>query len=174
MYFGTKRKNREKYYNTCSVLSTGVTLYNLTNKMKKRFTYLLPALTINSIRPVVAHQQTKRPCTYLRGTFNGQFRKLHRIKGATKIDTTKANIQLVLESGGTYKVLGDTATLHAGSKGTYAVVGNALAFQDATFSRPILKYIYTGTTPIITMAAAFYRMVLNSADTLAYNTTLKR
>jgi len=109
------------------------------------------------------------------GTFNGQFRKLHRAKGATKIDTTKATIQLVLESGGTYKVLGDTATLHAGSKGGYGVVGNALAFQDATYSTvPDPKIHLYGYYAYYYDNSSVLQMVLNSADTLSLQYDLKK
>ena len=143
--------------------------------MKKRFTYLLPALTILiAVATGCSPNKPADPVPVPTGTFNGQFRKLHRAKGATKIDTTKATIQLVLESGGTYKVLGDTATLHAGSKGGYAVIGNALAFQDATFSPSDPKIHLYGYYAYYYDNSSVLQMVLNSSDTLSLQYDLKK
>ncbi|MBD1367154.1 hypothetical protein IDJ77_25305 [Mucilaginibacter sp. ZT4R22] len=143
--------------------------------MKKRFTYLLPALTILiALATSCSPNKPADPVPVPTGTFNGQFRKLHRAKGATKIDTTKATIQLVLESGGTYKVLGDTATLHAGSKGGYSVVGNALAFQDATYSASDPKIHLYGYYAYYYDNSSVLQMVLNSSDTLSLQYDLKK
>ena len=143
--------------------------------MKKRLTCFLPIMAIIILMAFgCTSNKSSEPVPTPVGTFNGQFRRLHRSVGAAKIDTTKADIQLVLEEGGTYKVLGDTATVHAGSKGTYSVVNGGLAFQDATYSTvPTTKihlygyyaYYYDGSV---------FQMVVNSADTLSFQYDLKK
>jgi hypothetical protein len=143
--------------------------------MKKGLTYLLPAMAIIILAVSCSSNKTAAPVPTPVGTFNGQFRRLHRAPGAAKIDTIKANIQLVLEQGGTYKVLGDTATAHAGSKGTYGVVSNALAFQDATYSTTNTSKIHLyGYYAYYYDGASVLQMVVNSADTLSLQYDLKR
>jgi hypothetical protein len=143
--------------------------------MKKTFTYLLPGLAIAIALAVgCAPNKPSDPVPTPVGTFAGEFRKLHRIKGTTTIDTAKANIQLVLAEGGTYKVLGDTATLHAGSKGTYVAGTGALAFQDVTFFATDPKIHLYGYYAYAYDGSSVFRMVLNSADTLSLQYDLKK
>nr|WP_294943741.1 hypothetical protein [uncultured Mucilaginibacter sp.] len=144
--------------------------------MKKGLTYLLPVTAIVILMGIgCTANKTAEPAPTPVGTFNGQFRRLHRAKGAAKIDTTKANIQLVLEQGGAYKVLGDTATLHAGSKGTYAANAGVMAFQDATFSALSTSKIHLfGYYAYYYDGSSVLQMVLNSADTLSLQYDLKR
>ncbi|MEO7216180.1 hypothetical protein [Mucilaginibacter sp.] len=144
--------------------------------MEKRSTYLLPAVAIAILMAIgCAPNKESAPVPTPIGTFSGQFRKLHRAKGATKIDTSKANIQLVLEDGGTYKVLGDTATLHAGSKGGYNIGGSVIAFQDATFTTATDPKIHLyGYYSFYYDGSSVFQMVLNSADTLSLQYDLKK
>jgi hypothetical protein len=83
--------------------------------MKRKYIYLLPALLVLTVLATGCfNTKNSNPVPYPTGTFGGQFRLLHRNPTTYKIDTPKqANIQLVLDSGMTYKVLGDT-TVHAG------------------------------------------------------------
>lgn len=144
--------------------------------MKKRPTYLLPVIAIVILMAVgCTANKTAEPAPTPVGTFSGQFRRLHRAVGASRIDTTKANIQLVLETGGTYKVLGDTATVHAGSKGNYSVVNGAMAFQDATYSTvPTSKIHLYGYYSFYYDGTSVFQMVVNSADTLSLQYDLKK
>ncbi|RWY51102.1 hypothetical protein [Mucilaginibacter gilvus] len=144
--------------------------------MEKRSTYLLPAVAIAILMAIgCAPNKKSEPVPTPVGTFAGQFRKLHRASGATKIDTTKATIQLVLDAGGAYKVLGDTATLHAGSKGTYSIGGSVIAFQDATFKTvPDPKIHLYGYYAFYYDGSSMFQMVLNSSDTLSLQYDLKK
>lgn len=146
--------------------------------MKKNFTYLLPAFVLAIVLfSGCFGNKTANPAPTPQGTFNGEFRLLHRSHGVTKIDTTKATIQLVLETGGTYKVLGDTSTVHAGSKGNFTTMaGSVINFQDNTFSTTgantkihligSYNYFYDGSSAL--------QMVINSSDTLSIQYDLKR
>jgi hypothetical protein len=142
--------------------------------MKKNFIYFLPILLAFATGCLKTSESTPLPTPS--GTFSGQVRVLHRKVGATKIDTVKANISLVLENGTTFKVLGDTAVVHAGSKGKFGISGGYAAFQDETYPKtgtPVkvhlngyYQYFYDG--------ASIFQMVANSADTLAYQYDLKK
>lgn len=150
--------------------------------MKKTFIFLLPAaLFVIAMATGCGPNQVDQIKPYPSGTFAGQFRLLRRPTGATKIDTMKATIQLVLETSGAFRVLGDTATLHAGSTGAYTISSsnNYIAFQDLTFPKTnpppapvkihlngIYQYFYDGST--------VFQMVFNSSDTLSYQYDLKR
>ena len=146
--------------------------------MKRISIYLLPALLVLSLFATgCLSNKTSNPVPYPTGTFGGQFRLLHKKLNDTKVDTLKkANIQLVLESGGTYKVLGDTAIVHAGSKGQYGLNATYMAFNDETYPKtgPPVKihlygnyfYNYDGSTNLV--------ILVNQGDTLNYRYDLKR
>jgi hypothetical protein len=145
--------------------------------MKRKFIYLLPALLVLTIFATGCLKNDNPPPTisYPSGTFNGQFRLLHRNLTNNKIDTPKrANIQLVLDSGMAYKVLGDT-TVHAGSKGQYGINSAYMAFDDNTYPKTgtpakihlhgNYSYIYNGSTLVILAV---------QGDTLNYRYDLKK
>ncbi|MFA6085656.1 hypothetical protein [Mucilaginibacter sp.] len=146
--------------------------------MKRISIYLLPALLVLSLFATgCLSNKTSNPVPYPIGTFEGQFRLLHKKLNETKIDTLKkANIQLVLETGGAYKVLGDTATVHAGSKGQYGINATYMAFNDETYPKtgtPVkihlygnYFYNYDGSTNLV--------ILVNQGDTLNYRYDLKR
>jgi hypothetical protein len=145
--------------------------------MKKKLTYVLPVLILAVVFTSGCFKNAEsNPTPAPSGTFTGQFRLLHRKPGTTVIDTVKANIQLVIETGVGYKVLGDTLTIHAGSKGHYAINSNTIGFQDDTFpatGKPTkthlsgyYQYYYDGTSVL--------QMVANSADTLSLQYDLKK
>lgn len=121
-----------------------------------------------------APSSTPRP--YPAGTFTGTFRLLHKTRATGVVDTLKANVQLVLETNVGFKVLGDTSTVHAGSKGTYGVNSAGFLFLDNTYpktGKPVkthlngeYQYAYDGTSQL--------QIVATSADTLAIIYDLKR
>ena len=145
--------------------------------MKQRFIYLLPALLVLTIFATGCLKNSNPPpVPYPTGTFNGQFRLLHKKLNETKVDTLKrANIQLVLETGMTYKVLGDTTTVHAGSKGQYGINSVYMGFDDNTYPKTgtpdkihlhgNYSYIYDGSTLVILAV---------QGDTLNYRYDLKK
>jgi hypothetical protein len=145
--------------------------------MKRRFIYLLPALLIVTMFATGCfNNKTTNPIPSPTGTFDGQFRLLRKKLNETKVDTLKkANIQLVLETG-TYKVLGDTTTVHAGSKGQYGINSTYMAFNDETFPKTGTPekihlygnyfYSYDGSNTLI--------IVFNQGDTINYRYDLKR
>jgi hypothetical protein len=73
------------------------------------------------------------PIILPKGTFVGQFAKLHRNITTGKSDTAYANLTLKMDSLGNYAISGDTATVHAGSFGKFGLgVGNDMLFTDKT------------------------------------------
>lgn len=145
--------------------------------MKRRSTYLLPALLIVTMFATGCfNNKTTNPIPYPTGTFGGQFRIIHRNATNNKIDTPKkANIQLVLDTGMTYKVLGDTTTVHAGSKGQYGINSVYMRFNDNTYPKTgtpekihlygNYSYIYDGSTLVILAV---------QGDTINYRYDLKK
>jgi hypothetical protein len=145
--------------------------------MKRRFIYLLPALLVLTIFATGCLKNSNPPpLPYPTGTFNGQFRLLHKKLSETKVDTLKqANIQLVLETGMTFKVLGDTTTVHAGSKGQYGINSAYMGFNDDTYPKTgtpekihlhgNYSYIYDGSTLVILAV---------QGDTINYRYDLKK
>jgi len=145
--------------------------------MRIRFTYSAPVLLLIALLTGgCLGNKSANPTPAPSGNYAGTFRLLHRSHGATKTDTSKANIQLMLASGGTFTVLGDTALIHAGSKGKYIVTGDYLGFVDDTYppaGKPskihlngYYNFYYDGTSVL--------QMIANSADTLAVQYDLKK
>lgn len=148
--------------------------------MKRRFIYSMPALLVLTILATgCLKNDNTPPVSYPTGTFSGQFRLLHKKLNNPKIDTLKkANIQLVLDTGMTFKVLGDTTTVHAGSKGKYGINSAYMAFDDNTYPKTgTVKpdkihlygnyvYSYDGSNTLV--------IVGNQGDTLNYRYDLKR
>ena len=145
--------------------------------MKRRFIYLLPALLVLTVFATGCFKNNNTPpIPYPTGTFEGQFRLLHKKLTDTKVDTLKkATIQLVLETGMTFKVLGDTTTVHAGSKGQYGINSAYMAFSDDTNPKTgtpekihlygNYSYIYDGSTLVILAV---------QGDTINYRYDLKK
>jgi hypothetical protein len=151
--------------------------YSKTKIMKRTFIYLLPALILLSTGCLKSNNTTtvQKPS----GTFVGEFRLLRKKTNQVKIDTLKANIQVVLTDNINYQVTGDTATVHAGSKGTYGAGDGAgaglISFIDTTYPKTgkpakthlsgTYQYYYDGTK---------FQMAANSSDTLSLQYDLKR
>ncbi|MES2266219.1 MAG: hypothetical protein V4520_05645 [Bacteroidota bacterium] len=140
--------------------------------MMKKLIYFLPALLI--LAAGCFNNNNSTPIPNPEGTFTGEFRLVRRLPNVTKLDTAKANIQLVITPGVGFKVLGDTSTVHAGSKGHYGIAGNGIRFVDSTYKagnytkrhlQGDYLFVYNGTN---------LQMVLNSADTLSLQYDLKK
>lgn len=148
--------------------------------MKKRSAYLLLVLLATVVFATGCFKDSPAiQVPYPSGTFAGPFKLLRRKLGATTVDTLKkANIQLVLETGVGFKVLGDTATVHAGSKGLYGINATYIAFDDNTYPKtgnpPNDKihlygnyfYSYDGSSTLV--------ILFNQGDTLNYRYDLKK
>ena len=144
----------------------------------KRLIYILPVLVALSTG-CLKSSQSLSAAAKPSGTFSGQFRLLHKKSNQLKFDTLKANIQLVLTDDINYQVLGDTATVHAGSKGTYGpgegLSAGLITFIDTTYPK-------TGTPSKTHLSGTYqyyydgnkFQMVANSADTLSLQYELVR
>ena len=110
------------------------------------------------------------------GTFSGKFAYLHRNIDNLPYDTLQANVTLKLTStDGTFKVTGDTSTVHAGSFGTYAISSSTFVFTDKTMppvGTPVKKhlsgvynYSYDGYS---------LKILAYSSDTLRYEYDLSK
>lgn len=138
----------------------------------KRLIYVLPLLLL--LAAGCFNDQASIPSPDPSGTFSGEFRRIHRNKDQS-IDTVKANIKVIIEPGKGYHVLGDTTTVHAGSKGHYGINGNGIMFIDSTLAKtgtPIKThlngeylFIYNGS---------IFQMVRTSGDTLSFQYDLKK
>jgi hypothetical protein len=146
--------------------------------MKLRLLYLLPllaALATGCLNGGNKNNNTVTPTPD--GTYTGQFRLLHIHTNST--DTVKTNITLTLSnSAGTYKVTGDTATVHAGSYGNYA--GNTatglISFEDKTYSSsaPFTKTHLNGTYNYAYDGTTFQMKAFGALDTLELQYDLKK
>ena len=139
----------------------------------KKIIYLLPVLV--ALVSGCFNNKNSIPVPVPSGTFTGEFRRISKAADQS-IDTLKANIKVVIEPGIGYHVLGDTATVHAGSKGHYGINnGNGILFVDSTYSAKSTStkthlngeylYIYNGSV---------FQMVRNSGDTLSLQYDLKK
>ncbi|RYD84493.1 MAG: hypothetical protein EOP54_32245 [Sphingobacteriales bacterium] len=103
----------------------------------KRLRYLIPVLLGAALSAGCLKGNDNQANPNPEGIFSGEFRLISR-KGspnANTVDTVKANIRLTLnQSNASYSITGDTATIHAGSKGIYGVNGGGIGFADATLS----------------------------------------
>ena len=110
------------------------------------------------------------------GNFTGQFRRVHTSPRNGAMDTLKANLMLSLNVTTGFAVTGDTATVHAGSHGSYAIGSSYIEFSDVTFPPTgtptkihlsgVYQYYYDGTV---------FQMVANSyLDTISYQYDMKK
>lgn len=131
--------------------------------MKSKLLYLfLPVIVLAS--SCVGNKATPTPVNYPAGTFSGQF-SLIRTNAQTGVhDTSKATIQLTMNSNYSYTVTGDTATVHAGSHGTYAINATYVDFTDVTYPKTGIppkthlngdyEYYYDGSSVLQMLAAS--------------------
>jgi len=145
--------------------------------MKLRLLYLLPLLIALTAGCLGGSKNSNNVAPIPDGVYSGQFRLLH--VHTNKTDTVKANIMLTMSnSAGTYKVTGDTATVHAGSFGNYA--GNSatglITFVDKTYSSsaPVTKTHLTGTYNYAYDGTTFQMKAFGVLDTLVLQYDLKK
>ena len=138
----------------------------------KRLIYVLPLLLV--LAAGCFNNSANEPAPDPSGTFSGEFRHISKHPDNT-IDTTKANIIVVIEPGVGYHVLGDTTTKHAGSKGHYGIAGNGIMFVDNTYPK-------TGTPTkthlngeyVFVYNGSIFQMAKSSGDTVAFQYDLKK
>ncbi|HVS92504.1 MAG TPA: hypothetical protein VHE59_10745 [Mucilaginibacter sp.] len=143
--------------------------------MKNRILYLLPfALLLGGC---FKSANDTPPTPIPNGTFTGTFRLLHRPNTSVVFDTLKANITLTMNSSNfTYAVTGDTATVHAGSKGVWGLSGNYAIFTDQTFPKtgvPTKTHLNGGY--VYYYDGSIFQMIAEgAADTLSLQYDLKK
>lgn len=116
--------------------------------MKRNLLYLLPMFLLFILGEACSPKSDPVPVQEPFGTFSGKFRLL--VKNPTKggYDTVKKDSALILNlaSTGRFAVTGDTATIHAGSKGVYRYDGVYMGFLDSTYKAvPQTKFHLAGT-----------------------------
>ncbi|HEY9002373.1 MAG TPA: hypothetical protein VIM89_13530 [Mucilaginibacter sp.] len=110
------------------------------------------------------------------GTFTGEYQRYHRHTNQLPWDSVKTNLTINFTTPAyTYKVTGDTSTVHAGSYGTFGITYPFINFNDKTYSptttatkahlEGYYNYAYDGTN---------LQMYVTSSDTLIINYTLKK
>lgn len=98
----------------------------------KAIKYIIPLL-MGAIFTAGCLKSNQGPAATLpTGNFSGEFRRITKSSKQTKPDTARANIKLFLDINTGFAVTGDTTTLHAGSKGDYAIGPTNIAFADRT------------------------------------------
>jgi hypothetical protein len=145
--------------------------------MKRKFNYLLPVLLVTVlIASGCLSNKKAEPGPVPAGIFKGQFTRLHASPGSTTIDTLKAAVVLTLNAGGTFTVTGDTAVVHAGSKGKadFNTTDYIVSFDDDTYPKTgkpakvhlsgLYQYLYQGNV---------FQMISNR-DTISLRYDLKR
>lgn len=99
--------------------------------MKNNLYLLFAALLIAAAG---CKKDTQETVALPEGKFAGVFTRLHYTVKTGKVDTVRANIVLTLSTATGYTVTGDTATVHAGSHGSYVVDGYHIQFVDQTLA----------------------------------------
>jgi hypothetical protein len=118
------------------------------------------------------NKNSSNPIPVPTGTFSGQFTSLHKKANTSIVDTLRANIQLTTTSAGLFKVSGDTATVHAGSHGSFQLNSAYIQFQDSTATAHNTKVHLNGLYQYAYDGNNFQITAYN--DTLYYEYDLKR
>ena len=142
--------------------------------MKLKLLYALPFLMLLA-GCFSSSDKSAAPVPFPSGNFTGQFRAIHQNSKTGYHDTLKATLQLSLSTTTGYKVTGDTATVHAGSFGQYAMNHTLVQFVDSTLPTTgtpkkvhlsgYYQYYYDGTV---------FQMLAAPSDTLVYQYDLKK
>ncbi len=144
--------------------------------MRFKILYFLP-FVLAVFSGCLKTNNTVTPVLIPAGNFTGTFISLHLRSNTNIVDTARANLQLSLNSTTGFAVTGDTALVHAGSFGSYAVGNNGtMQFVDKTYPTTgtpakvhlngIYLYQYDGTT--------LQLGYISSLDTLRYFYNLKK
>jgi hypothetical protein len=143
----------------------------------KNFYILLCTLTVFVCGCSINKSNSPAPVTPS-GTFAGQFMFLHLHSFTAKVDTFKANLQLVMQPTTGFKITGDTSTVHAGSYGSYVFGSDytEIDFIDKTYPATgtpvknhlsgVYQYTYDGST--------LQMVAYGPLDTLAYIYNMKK
>jgi hypothetical protein len=139
----------------------------------KKLIYLLPLLALTA--GCLKTQPDTSSNNYPLGTFTGQFTRLRKNPQTSKVDTLRANLQLVLSTTTGYAVTGDTATVHAGSYGGFQENALNISFADVTYPTTgvpakthlagIYDYAYDGVR---------FQITGTNGDSIAYLYDLKK
>lgn len=124
--------------------------------MKLRlFYFMLPAAAI-FFSGCLGNKKSVNPGPVPSGSFSGVFRYVRQTSMGQ--DTGSATLNLTMGTTTGYKITGDTATIHAGSYGSYAIYQGSgqILFQDATFP--------TSGTPQKIHLSGLYNYAYNGAN----------
>lgn len=138
--------------------------------------YLLPFAAFILFATSCSKINDNQPTVVLpTGNFTGQFLKIHLNSTTSRYDTSKAALQLSLSQSTGFAITGDTATLHAGSHGSYAANAYYIQFIDQTYNaakpsskyhlQGVYNYLYNGTQLV---------MYVSFADTLSLQYTFTK
>lgn len=146
--------------------------------MKRKLLYLLPLFLVFESGCLSDKNNAPSPNNAPEGVFSGKFKFTHLHSKTGTVDSATAIIQLKMEAATGFQVTGDTATVHAGSFGSYIVSTpyNNVDFVDHTYPTTgtppknhlngVYTYSYDGTTLQLVAYGAF--------DTLSYYYNLKK
>jgi hypothetical protein len=142
--------------------------------MKSKLFYFLP-LIIAFASGCLSNKNTT-PVPLPSGTFTGQFRRIHISQKTGVRDTQLASLQLVLNTATGFKVTGDTATVHAGSYGGYAIAQGYIQFNDLTYpaSGTPTKTHLEGTYLYYYDGSVFQMLYTTTPDTVSLQYDLKK
>ncbi|MDN3547487.1 hypothetical protein [Mucilaginibacter aquaedulcis] len=140
--------------------------------MKRNLLYLLPLLLM-MLGAACSPKSDNTPIPAPLGTYKGTFKLLVKKGTTTAYDTVKKDslLNIKIANPNTYAVTGDTATVHAGSKGLFQYDGynSLIAFYDSTYKagpQPkfhlvgTYRYAYNGTRLQFTRANALQDSIL--------------
>ena len=137
----------------------------------KRLIYLLPLLILAA---GCFNNPQSEALPDPSGTFTGTYRHISKHVN-NKLDTTTANISVVIEPGIGYHVLGDTTKLHAGSKGHYGIVNSGIMFVDSTYPKTgVPTKDHLNGEYVFVYNGSIFQMARTAGDTVAFQYDLKK
>lgn len=116
--------------------------------MKRNLLYLLPLFLVFMLGEACSPKSDPVPVPTPFGTYSGKFKLLVKNSSKGGYDTVKKDSALILKlsSTGNFAVTGDTATVHAGSKGLYNYDSAFMGFLDSTYRAVVQpKFHLAGT-----------------------------
>jgi len=136
--------------------------------MKLKPIYLLPVVLLASACLKDPKTSDVTP-NFPLGTFVGKFTRIHTNPATSKKDTAYATLQLAMSQSTGFAVVGDTATVHAGSKGDFLGTVTEVGFNDVTLLSPVSKNkTHLHGTYSYTFNGTIFQMKGMSGDTLSY------